>query len=418
MENYYLCIDLKSFFASVECVERGLDPFETDLVVANASRGNGAVCLAVSPALKNKGVANRCRIYEIPKSIDYITAMPRMNLYIEYSANIYEIYLKFVSKDDIHIYSIDECFLDITNYLELYDKTPKELAKMIIKEVYEKTGIRASVGIGTNLFLAKVALDITAKNSDDFIGFLDEEKFKEKIWTHRPITDIWNIGKGIAKRLEQYGVYDLKSLSLMDERILYREFGVNAEYLIDHSKGIEPCRISDIKNYQAKSSSLSNSQILFEDYEFLNARLILKEMVDNLVLEMVDKNLVTNSVTLHIGYSKNQVKSTGGTRKLARYTNSQKRLTEEFLSFFDETTNKDALIRKITIGFNNLIFEEFVDLDFFSEHIEDEKERKKQKAIIDIKRKYGKNAILKGMNFKEKSTAKMRNTLVGGHNGD
>ena len=418
MEKYYLCIDLKSFFASVECAERGLDPFTTNLVVADEKRGKGAICLAASPGIRNKGVKNRGRIFEIPKDIDYIIAKPRMNLYIEYSANIYEIYLKFISKDDIHIYSIDECFFDITNYLELYNKTPKEIALMIMDEVYKKTKIRATAGIGTNLFLAKVALDITAKNADDFIGFLDEEKFKEKIWHHKPITDIWNVGSGTAKRLEKFGVYDLYGVSQMDERLLYREFGVNAEYLIDHSKGIEPCTIYDIKHYETKTTSISNGQILFENYNYSDARLVLKEMVDMLSLELVDKNLVTDSITLRIGYSDSLRKSTGGTIKINGYTNSQKKLTEYFLDYYDKTTEKNFPIRKINIGFNNLITEEYINLDFFSDFAIDEKERKKQKAIIGIKKKYGKNAILKGMNYKEKATGKKRNTLVGGHNGD
>ena len=418
MEKYYLCIDLKSFFASVECAERGLDPFTTNLVVADERRGRGAICLAASPGIRARGVKNRGRIFEIPKDIDYIIAKPRMNLYIEYSANIYEIYLKFISKDDIHIYSIDECFFDITNYLELYNKTPKELALMIMDEVYKKTKIRATAGIGTNLFLAKVALDITAKNADDFIGYLDEDLFKEKIWHHKPITDIWNVGSGIAKRLEKFGVYDLYGVSQMEERLLYREFGVNAEYLIDHSKGIEPCTIYDIKHYETKTTSISNGQILFEDYNYSDARLVLKEMVDMLTLDLVDKNLVTNSITLRIGYSDSMNKSTGGTIKINNYTNSQKKLTEYFLDYFDKTTHKNAPIRKINIGFNNLVIEEYVNLDFFSDFLMNDKERSKQKAIIDIKKKYGKNAILKGMNYKEKATGKKRNTLVGGHNGD
>ena len=423
MENLYpnrniLCIDLKSFFASVECAERGLDPFTTNLVVADEKRGRGAICLAASPGIRARGVKNRGRIFEIPKDIDYIIAKPRMNLYIEYSANIYEIYLKFISKDDIHIYSIDECFFDITNYLELYNKTPKELALMIMDEVYKKTKIRATAGIGTNLFLAKVALDITAKNADDFIGYLDEDLFKEKIWHHKPITDIWNVGSGIAKRLEKFGVYDLYGVSQMEERLLYREFGVNAEYLIDHSKGIEPCTIYDIKHYETKTTSISNGQILFEDYNYSDARLVLKEMVDMLTLDLVDKNLVTNSITLRIGYSDSTNKTTGGTIKINNYTNSQKKLTEYFLDYFDKTTHKNAPIRKVNIGFNNLVIEEYVNLDFFSDFLMNDKERSKQKAIIDIKKKYGKNAILKGMNYKEKATGKKRNTLVGGHNGD
>ncbi len=418
MEKYYLCIDLKSFFASVECVERGLDPFETNLVVSDAARGKGAICLAVSPALKERGIANRCRIFEIPDTIEYIVAKPRMNLYIEYSANIYETYLKYIAKEDIHIYSIDECFFDITAYLELYNKTPHELALMLIDAVYKRTGVRAAAGIGTNLFLAKVALDITAKHSPDFIGYLDLKEFKKSIWHHRPLTDVWNVGRGIANRLEKYGVYDLHGITLMDERLLYREFGVNAEYLIDHANGIEPCTITEIKSYETKTTSLSNSQILFEDYSFQDARLVLKEMVDILTLELVDKNLLTNSISLRIGYSDSKVKSTGGSLKIGEYTNSQKKLTDCFLKYYDDTTSKNALIRKLTVVFNNLVVEEYLNLDFFSDFVGDEKERKKQKAIIEIKKKYGKNAILKGMNYKEKATGRKRNKLVGGHNGD
>jgi len=418
MEKYYLCIDLKSFFASVECVERGLDPFETNLVVSDSTRGKGAICLAVSPALKSRGVANRCRLFEIPDTIEYLVAKPRMNLYIEYSANIYETYLKYISKEDIHIYSIDECFFDITSYLELYNKTPRELAVMLIDAVYKRTGVRATAGIGTNLFLAKVALDITAKHADDFIGYLDIDEFKKSIWHHKPMTDVWNVGRGIANRLEKYGVYDLYGITGMDERILYREFGVNAEYLIDHAKGIEPCTIADIKNYETKTTSLSNSQILFEDYSFNDARLVLKEMVDILVLELVDKNLVTNTISLRIGYSDSGVKSTGGSLNIGNYTNSQKKLTDIFMDYYDKTTHKNAPIRKLTVVLNNLVVEEYLNLDFFSDFVFDEKERKKQKAIIEIKKKYGKNAILKGMNYKEKATGRIRNKLVGGHNGD
>ena len=327
-EKYYLCIDLKSFFASVECVERKLKSLTTNLVVADPSRGDGAICLAVSPSLKALGVKNRCRIFEISKNIDYITAMPRMNLYIKYSADIYSIYLKYISCEDIHVYSIDECFLDITNYLKLYKKTPKELAKIIIEDVYKTTGICATVGIGTNLFLAKVALDITAKHAKDNMGFLNEEIFKETIWFHKPITDIWNIGRGIANRLLKYNCETLYDVAHMDEKILYKEFGINALYLIDHSKGIEPCSIKQIHNYKAKNNSLSNGQILFEDYNYENALLVVKEMVDLNVLQLVDKHLVTDCIFLSIGYSKDVIKPTGGRFKLDGYTASYSKIKE------------------------------------------------------------------------------------------
>lgn len=417
-DKFYLCIDLKSFYASVESVERGLDPFKINLVVADPSRGKGAICLAITPALKDLGIKNRCRLFEIPDGIEYITAMPRMKLYMEYSANIYSVYLKYISKDDIHVYSIDECFFDITSYLQLYNKTPKEMAQMIIDAVYEETGICATAGIGTNMFLAKVALDITAKHVDNHIGYLDEEEFKKTLWHYRPLTDIWNFGKGIVKRLEKYGVYDLYDIAHFDEKILYKEFGVNAEFIIDHAKGIEPCTIEEIKNFKAKSNSLSNSQILFTDYNFDDALLAVKEMVDLLVLDLVDKDLVTDSISLTIGYSKDVTKSTGGTMKIGEYTNSRKKLMEYFVDYYKKTTKPNFPIRKITIGMNHLVVQDYLAFDMFYGLENDEKERKKQEAIIDIRKKFGKNAILSGMNLQDKATTKARNKLIGGHNGE
>ena len=252
MERSYLCIDLKSFFASVECVERGLDPMKVNLVVADPSRGNGAICLAITPAMKKLGISNRCRIYEIPDDVEYITALPRMKKYIEYAAKIYKIYLRYVSKDDIHPYSIDEMFLDVTSYLKMYNTTAEKLAKALVRRIYQELGLTATVGVGTNLFLSKVALDICAKKSIDNIGFLDEELFKKKLWTHRPLIDFWQIGGGTERRLNKLGLYTLKDVSNADEEILYKEFGINAEILIDHAKGIEPVLISDIKSYKNK----------------------------------------------------------------------------------------------------------------------------------------------------------------------
>ena len=417
-QKIYLCIDLKSFYASVECVERGLDPLTANLVVADPSRGRGGICLAITPAMKALGIRNRCRIFEIPDSVEYITAIPRMKLYMEYSARIYSIYLKYVAAEDIHVYSIDECFFDVTHYLSLYRKTARQMAQMLLAAVLEETGISATVGIGTNLFLAKVALDVTAKHAPDRIGILDEELFREQIWHHRPITDIWNVGRGIAKRLEKYGVYDLYGVAHMEEETLYREFGVNAEFLIDHSKGIEPCTIREIKEYVPSTTSVSNGQILFEDYDYDDALLAMKEMVDLLVPEIVDKGLVTDSITLHIGYSDNAAKSTGGTKKIPAFTNSEKKLMQYFVDYYKSTTRRGYPIRRLNIGLNNLISEDFVNLSFLPEYMENEKERNKQKAIMAIKRKYGKNAIIKGMNLEEKATARTRNKLIGGHNGE
>ena len=280
MQKYYLCIDLKTFYASVECVERGLDPFNTNLVVADTSRGKGTICLAVSPRMKMLGVKNRCRLYEIPPNIKYIAAIPKMNKYIEYSANIYAIYLKYFAKEDIHIYSVDEGFMDVTNYLKMYQMNPIELAKTIIKDIYKTYGITATAGIGTNMYLAKIALDITAKHSITNIGYLDEEKYKKELWHHKPLSDFWQIGKGIERRLNRMRIFDMYDVAHTDPKKLYKEFGINAEYLIDHSWGKESCTIADIKAYKPKSNSISNSQVLFEDYSFIKARLVLKEMVE------------------------------------------------------------------------------------------------------------------------------------------
>ena len=300
-----------------------------------------------------------------------------MKLYMKYSADIYTVYLKYIAKEDIYVYSIDECFFDVTSYLKLYNKTPKEMAEMMINAVYKEIGICATAGVGTNLFLAKVALDITAKHSKDNIGILDKKKFEESLWHHRPITDIWNIGHGIAKRLEKYGIYDLYGVAHTDEALLYKEFGVNAEYLIDHSKGEESCTISDIHEYVPQSSSISNGQILFEDYSYDDAVLVLKEMVEVLVMEIVEKNLLTNSISLSIGYSKNVIKSSGGSVKLLSFTDSLTEISEAFIGFYHKIVKKNYPIRKINVGLNNLTPEEYTTLDFFSNDKEREKDVKR-----------------------------------------
>lgn len=417
-ERYYLCIDFKSFFASVECAERGLDPMTTNLVVADPSRGRGAICLAVSPSMKALGVRNRCRIYEIPDHIDYITALPRMKKYIEYSANIYGIYLKYISKDDIHVYSIDEAFLDITPYLKLYKLTPKALAKKIIKDIQQTTKIPATAGIGTNLYLAKVALDICAKHSPDFTGYLDEEEYKKNLWNHQPITDFWHVGPGIARRLAKYGIFDMEGVAKFDEATLYKEFGVNAEFLIDHAWGREPCTIAQIKAYKSKNNSISTGQILFEDYGFDDALLVLKEMVELKCLDLVSQHLVTDSLFLYIGYSKDVHKATGGSVKMSETTNSFKLILPYFIDLYNKTTSRNHPIRQISIGFANVVDERYESFNLFTDLEAQKKEKAVQDAIIAIKNKYGKNAILKGMNLEEKATTRKRNTLIGGHNSE
>ena len=417
MQKYYLCIDLKTFYASVECVERGLDPFNTNLVVADASRGKGTICLAVSPKMKMLGVKNRCRIFEIPPTIKYITATPKMKKYIEYSANIYAIYLKYFSKEDIHVYSIDEAFMDVTNYLKMYKMNPIELAKVIINDIYKTYGIIATAGIGTNMYLAKIALDITAKHSATNIGYLDEEKYKKELWHHKPLSDFWQIGKGIERRLNKMRVFTMYDVAHIDQKKLYKEFGVNAEYLIDHSWGKESCTIADIKKYKPKTNSITNSQVLFEDYSFEKARLVLKEMVELGSLRLIENNLVTDSIGLYIGYSKDIIKATGGTRKLINYTNVYSELLKAFIDIYDKNTNRSVAIRRIGVNFANTIETESVQLSLFTDQEKIDRERKLELTICNIKNKMGKNTIIRGMDLEEGATTRVRNQLVGGHNG-
>ena len=417
MQKYYLCIDLKTFYASVECVERGLDPFNTNLVVADESRGKGTICLAVSPRMKMLGVKNRCRIFEIPPTIKYIVATPRMKKYIEYSANIYAIYLKYFAKEDIHVYSIDEAFMDVTNYLKMYQKNPVELAKIIIKDIYKNYGITATAGIGTNMYLAKIALDITAKHSATNIGYLDEEKYKKELWHHKPLSDFWQIGKGIERRLNKMRLFTMYDVAHTDPKRLYKEFGINAEFLIDHSWGKESCTIADIKKYKPKTNSITNSQVLFEDYSFEKARLVLKEMIELGSLRLIENNLVTNTVGLYIGYSKDVIKATGKSKKLENYTNIYSELLKGSLDIYDKTTNRSVAIRRIGINFANVIETENVQLSLFTDQEKLDKERKLELAMSSIKHKMGKNTILRGMNLEEGATTLVRNKLIGGHNG-
>jgi len=341
-----------------------------------------------------------------------------MKLYIKYSADIYGIYLKYFAKEDIYVYSIDECFIDITQYLAMYRLNSRQLASKVLKDIYETTGITATVGIGTNLFLAKVALDIMAKHDKSHMGYLSEELFKEKLWHHRPLTDFWNIGRGIEKRLAKHGIYDLYGVAHADEKILYKEFGVNAEFLIDHSKGIEPCTIEEIHNYVPDNNSLSHGQILPENYNYEDAFLAFKEMIELGVLDLVDKHLVTNHISLMVGYASDLTSPSGGSMKLDGYTNSHAKLKEQFINLFHKTTKKNYLIRKINIGFGSVKDESYRTIDLFYDEEKEEKERNIQETILKIKKKYGKNSILKAMNLEEKATTIKRNKLIGGHNGE
>lgn len=441
----YLAIDIKSFYASVECLERGLDPLDTNLVVADASRTEKTICLAVSPSLKSYGLPGRARLFEVisklkqlnhqrepldgssflasnlnknkHKAIDYIIAKPRMSLYLEYSTRIYSIYLKYFSPDDIHVYSIDECFIDISSYMHLYHKSAKEFAKMLMKAVFDETHITATCGIGTNLYLAKVALDIISKHTKENIGILDEERYQKYLWHHLPITDFWHMGSGTANHLLRLGVVDMHGITQIPEEVLYKEFGINAEYIIDHAWGRESATIASIKKYRPKNESVNNSQVLFSDYEYEDALLVVKEMVELNVLRLVESHLVTNHISLYIGYSRTDGGGwAGGSRKLTVCTNSLNILMDEFISLYHLKVKKGRMIRQISISFGDVLDECYESYDLFSDIEALEEEKKLQRAIVSIRHKYGKNAILKLMNKQDKATTEKRNTLIGGHN--
>lgn len=417
MKQYtYLCIDLKSFYASVECVERGLDPMTTNLVVADPERTDKTICLAITPAMKALGIKNRCRIFEIPKGIDYITASPRMQKYIDYSAEIYYIYLQYISKEDIHVYSIDEAFMDVTDYLPLYGLSARELGQKIMQDVYEKLGIRATCGIGSNLYLCKVALDITAKHSPDFIGELDEKTYQKTLWSHRPLTDFWRVGAGTVSRLASVGIMTMGDIAHADEDLLYHLFGVDAELLIDHAWGKEPCTMKDIKEYKAQNNGISSGQVLMRDYSFEEGRIVVKEMMDLLCLDLVQKGLVTNSVTLHVGYSNRlNVKSAHGTVSLDTEINADIILIPEIEKLYDRIVNPMYPVRRFNLSCNRVVPENYRQYNLFVDAEDLERNRKIQNAVLQIKNRYGKNAVLKGMNLQEAATTQERNQQIGGH---
>lgn len=412
----YMCIDLKSFYASVECVERKLDPLTTNLVVADPERTDKTICLAITPAMKALGIPNRCRVFQIPKDVKYIMAEPRMQLYIDYSADIYEVYLKYIAKEDIHVYSIDEAFMDVTDYLALYGMTARELGIQMMRDIYVKTGIRATCGIGTNLYLAKIALDITAKHSDDFIGELDEETYRERLWEHRPLTDFWRVGAGTAKQLERLGIRTMGEIAAMDEDVLYRHFGIDAELLIDHAWGRETTSIADIKAYKPQNHSVSSGQVLMCDYNFEDGKLIIKEMADLMCLDLVDKNLITDSITLHVGYSNAlNLPPARGTAALPFETNADKIIIPAVAELYERIVNPQYPIRRVNMSCNRVVTEEYRQYNFLANMEELERDRKVQKAMLEIKKKFGKNAVLKGMNLEEAGTTRERNRQIGGH---
>ena len=501
-EKCYICCDLKSFYASVECVERGLDPMTTNLVVADKRRTEKTICLAVSPSLKAYGISGRARLFEVVQrvkevnaqrklrapgrqftgasshdpevrqnpslALDYIVAPPRMAHYIDWSTKIYEVYLKYAAPEDIHVYSIDEVFIDATNYLESFQMTGRELARTIILDILKTTGITAAAGMGTNLYLAKIAMDIVAKHvhpdQDGVrIAKLNEMTYRRLLWTHRPLTDFWRVGKGYANKLEAHGLYTMgdiarcsigKPTDYHNEELLYKLFGVNAELLIDHAWGWEPCTIADIKAYKPENKSIVSGQVLQCPYDFQKARLVAREMADALALDLVDKRLVTDQLVLTVGYESlaGQQQSAGyqgvvttdrygrkipkhahGTENLSGHTSSANDLMDAVSKLYDRIVDPALLIRRLSISANHLLDEDaaqqqetveqldlFTDYDAKAERQEEDaaahaRERKIQEAMLDIKRRYGKNAILKGLNFEEGATGKERNQQIGGH---
>ena len=487
----YIAIDLKSFYASVECVERGLDPLTTNLVVADAERTEKTICLAVSPSLKSYGVPGRPRLFEVvakvreannkrrwvaparrlttatydnnilqsdpTAAVDYIVAPPRMALYVDYSTRIYRVYLKYFSPDDIHVYSIDEVFIDVTHYLKTYKKTARQLAEMVLRDVLSATGITATVGIGTNLYLSKVAMDIVAKHMSPDphgarIAELDEMSYRRLLWEHRPLTDFWRVGRGYAAKLEANGMYtmgDIALVSIYDEALLYRLFGINAELLIDHAWGYEPCRISDIKAYKPSTHSLCSGQVLHCPYSVDSARLIVREMCDLLVLDMVEKGVATSQLTLTVGYEavtgsysgevstdhygRRVPKPAHGSTNFKPHTSSTEEIINAAVILYDRITNPALQVRRINISANNLISESerkqsvvAEQLDLFTDYTEREekqraaderykREKSRQNAMISIRKRFGGNAILKGMNLEEGATTIDRNKQIGGH---
>ncbi len=488
----YIAIDLKSFYASVECVERGRDPLTTNLVVADPTRTEKTICLAVSPSLKSYGIPGRARLYEVVQKVkdvndqrikkapghrfscksdnaldlandpsletDYLVAPPQMAYYMKISTEIYQIYLRYIAPEDIHVYSIDEVFIDATSYLDTYKMTAHELAMKMIKEVLSETGITATAGIGTNLYLAKIAMDIVAKHipADKYgvrIAELDEMSYRQKLWSHRPLTDFWRVGKGYATKLEANYIYtmgDIARRSTYDEEIFYKLFGVNAELLIDHAWGWEPCTIADIKSYKPENHSVSQGQVLQCPYDFEKAKLIVREMTDLLVLDLVEKGLVCDQVVLTVGYDIENTqngnysgevkpdrygrivpKQAHGSDNLGRYTSSTKLISEAMIRLFDRIVDKTLTVRRMYVVANHVISEKDIpetheQLDLFSyfdevekqksqEDEELQKEKALQKATIALQKRFGKNSVLKGLNLKEGATTIQRNGQIGGH---
>lgn len=432
--HQFLCIDLKSFYASVECVDRGLDPMTTHLVVADATRTDKTICLAVSPALKALGVRNRCRVFQIPEGLDYIMAPPRMARYIQKSAEIYGIYLQWMSKDDIHVYSIDEAFFDVTPYLDLYGMSARELGERIREDVVRSTGIPATCGVGTNLYLAKVALDITAKHSPNFFGELDEESYRRTLWAHQPITDFWRVGPGIAARLERMGIRTMGQVALSPAEPLFREFGIDAEILIDHAWGVEPCTMADVKAYRSKTHMLASAQVFGCNKSFQEARLVVKEMLDDLSQQLVAQGQEASAVQVWAGYAltgdeKQELRRLGGRAwrysglgshgmgRLLSPTSSVRELKRAAMQAWDQNVVRDREVHRVGVSLLDLRDERApgVQLDLFTDPVAREREHRRQQAINAVKGKFGQNALLRAADLLPGAEARNRHTQIGGH---
>jgi len=415
----YMVVDQKSFFASVECVARGLDPMTTKLVVADPDRSQNTICLAVTPAMKALGVKNRCRIREIPGNIKYIVAPPRMQLYIDCAAEIHSVFLKHFAPQDIYTYSIDESFIDAAPYLKMYKISAKDLAKRVIEDVRQTVGTVSTCGIGTNMFLAKVALDIQAKHTPDFIAELDEQQYRDTLWDHKPLTDFWGIGPATAKKLWDRGISSMRGLAQIDLDRVYDWFGIDGEILYDHAWGREPTTMADIKAYRSKAKSLSSSQTLMRDFKYEEAEIIAKEMVDQLCLDMAAKGLATESVSLYIGYSYTYgVPGVGGTAKLSAETNAASVIIPAIGTLYRRIVNPAYGIRRVCLSCNNVVEDRGVfQLSMLEDATKQLRDKALQETLLGIRAKYGKNAILRGISYTPASTARERNGQIGGHRG-
>ena len=414
-QRTYFCIDMKTFYASVECAERGYNPFETNLVVADLTRGKNALCLAITPKMKAQGIKNRCRLSDIPNYVRYEVAPPRMALYVEYAADIYSLYLDYFDPMDIHVYSIDESFIDVTDYLDYYHMEAVKFAKHLMNEIADRYQIPSTAGIGSNLYLAKIALDITAKHAKDHIGVLDEESYKKTLWDHRPITDFWMVAAGTANRLARYGVFDMRGITQMPTDLVYKIFGKNAELLIDHAWGRESCLIADIKGYKSKSKSVSFSQILPRDYSFEEARTVIHEMALNGAAELMKRKLITSKVAIFVGYTHDERAPTKGAGKLYVTTALASFIVEAALGVYDKTTDRTVPIRRLGIAFPEVCDEGCEGYNLFTDFDAVAREKKIQKTVLDIRQKYGKNAVLRGTNYLPEGTQRERNGFIGGH---